>query len=736
MKIALIPAIASTAFASMNCDMSAYKPQTGLTAAAQQDTLRVAWRGESREQLRVDFSIDNDGPLIRELAVQKPGGRWTLLGAGLRPEFHVTSGRRRISEQQLQPLRALGREITPELVEREKWNVFWDAPLVVPGSSRVNPDLPRRPEEIRRAASSFRPGGCAVKTDGARLEISFPGLELGIFSGRLAYTVYKDANLLRMEAIAATNEPSVAYIYRAGLRGFRSGPGARVAWRDVSRNWQKYEFGGAPNDDPVALRARNRLAILESDTGSVAFFPPPHKFFFAREIELNLGYVYYRKDEDGSLSVGVRQAEREEMFQPYGFSDDLWKRRVGQSRSFAQGNFALYNAPPGTMQRMAAYFYLSPDPAPATAARALRFTRDDRYKPLPGYQVAVSHFHTHFAEFLEDAQTLDAQPHWLAPFRSLGINIAMMSDFHSDGHPKDPGPIRLREQKRYFDGCRRHSDREFLILPGEEPDVHFGGHYTTLFPRPVYWTHVRGPEQPLVEEHPEYGKVYHAGSAADELEMLRREEGLVWQAHPRTKGSTGYPEAIKDTEYFRDDRYLGAAFQSLPVDQSERRLCDARCFSVLDDMNNWGGPKYLVSEGDTYAKYAGDDLYGSFIVNYIKLDRLPGFDEDWRPITRALRSGRFFVTSGEVLLKSVEVEGSGAQRTLVADVEWTFPLEFVEAVSGDGSAVARKEVSAADLPPFAGRTFRIPIDAGAKWVRFAAWDSAGNGAFSQPIHPR
>jgi len=33
--------------------------------------------------------------------------------------------------------------------------------------------------------------------------------------------------------------------------------------------------------------------------------------------------------------------------------------------------------------------------------------------------------------------------------------------------------------------------------------------------------------------------------------------------------------------------------------------------------------------------------------------------------------------------------------------------------------------------------FRIPFDAtGKKWVRFAAWDSAGNGALAQPLHLR
>ena len=37
-------------------------------------------------------------------------------------------------------------------------------------------------------------------------------------------------------------------------------------------------------------------------------------------------------------------------------------------------------------------------------------------------------------------------------------------------------------------------------------------------------------------------------------------------------------------------------------------------------------------------------------------------------------------------------------------------------------------------PPFGKKTFKIPFTAtGKKWVRFAAWDVATNGAFVQPI---
>jgi len=720
--------------AGLNCDLSEYRPSDGLAATVNDTSLQLVWQGDQGRQLRVVLTIRDGQPVVAELAVRKATGSWAVLARDLTPEFEVTSGRRRISEQQLEPLRQLGIPLTPELLEVEKWKAFWDAPLEIPGAKGTNPDLPRKPEEIRRAQASYQARGCQVKTNGARIEVTFPGLEMGIFSGQLRFTVYKGTNLLRQEAIAKTEEPSVAYKYNAGLKGFRTS--SRVRWQDVARAWQRYEFGGANNADPVALRARNRLVIVESDAGSVAVFPPPHKFFFAREIELNLGYVWYRKDSDTSFSAGIRQAEHEEEYRPHGVSDEVWNRRVRQSRQNL-GNFALYNAPPGTWQHMPVYYHLSPENAESTERSVLAFTHDDRYKPVPGYQVAVSHFHTHFNEQLSDAGTIDLQPTWLPVFRALGINIAMMSDFHSDGHPSDPGPLRLKEQKVYFEGCRRHSDRSFLIMPGEEPDAFLGGHYTMIFPRPVYWTHVRQAGQPAVEESTEYGRVYHVGSEAEELEMLRTEQALMWQAHPRAKGSAGYPDAVREKPHFLSDRFLGGSYQSLPVDQSEQRLCESRCFGLLDDMNNWTSAKYMIAEGDTYQKFPDDETYPHLIVNYVKLDRVPKFDEDWSPILRAMRAGDFFVTSGEVLFGKYGIEGTGAQLVFSAEVEWTFPLEFVELVWGDGKTTGRQLISAADLAPFGNRQFRIPFDAtGKKWVRFAVWDSAGNGGFTQPVHLR
>ena len=104
---------------------------------------------------------------------------------------------------------------------------------------------------------------------------------------------------------------------------------------------------------------------------------------------------------------------------------------------------------------------------------------------------------------------------------------------------------------------------------------------------------------------------------------------------------------------------------------------------------------------------------------------------------RGLRQRPYFVTSGEVLFKSWGIEGTGARRTLNAEVEWTFPLEFAELVWGDGKSVERQIIPATDRGAFGTYRFKIPFDvAGKKWVRFAVCDSAGDGAFLQPTCAR
>src|SRR5262245_13733416 len=289
-------AMVSTAAADgLKCDMTQYKESAGLTASPAQDVLEVTWAGQNGAEVRARYAIDNGQPVVRDLSVRKKGGQWSSLGQNLTPEYHVVSGLRRMSSDHVNSLPAAGIALTPEVVAKNRWYAFHDAPLEVPGDSGTqNPPLPRKPEEIRRADSTFKVTGCSVKTDGARLEVNFPGLSMGIFAGSLQFTSYRGANLIRMDAIARTEEQFVAYKFDAGLKGFSTDVMPRVMWRDTGDEPQQYQFGGVKNNTMVPLKARYRVLIAEGKGGSVATFPPPHKFFWAREIHKNLGYVWYR----------------------------------------------------------------------------------------------------------------------------------------------------------------------------------------------------------------------------------------------------------------------------------------------------------------------------------------------------------------------------------------------------------------------------------------------------------
>jgi len=707
-----------------------------LTAVADQGLLVVSWSGQGAD-LRARFAIDAGQPLIRDLSIRKDGGPWTALGRDLVPEYRVTTGIRRMTEQQAQPLRDAGVELTPDVIAKNRWYAFWDAPLLTPDSPEMREIQAKRPgqaappsrvlgpprtaAEVRRATASFNAPSCSVKTDGASLEVDFPGLSMGLFSGDLRFTAYRGANLLRMDAIASTSEPWVAYKYEAGLKGLSTGLTPRVTWHDTGGHSQHYEFGGVQNESIVPLKASNRVLVAEGAGGSLAAFPPPHTFFFTREVDTNLGYVWYRKDADNRFAIGIRQPDREE------------------NPQYLE-NFALFNAPPGTAQRMAVYFNMSPASGEDARREVLAFTHGDAFSPLPGYKTMVNHFHLRLTERIRASGSFDTPLPDLAAMRALGLNIIGLSDFHGDMHPSDPGPIRFRDEKDYAEATRRASDKDFLVTPWEEPSAYFGGHYNILFPKNVYWSKVRRAGQPFEETDPAYGKVYHSGSAADVQHMLDAEGAYWYHAHPRTKGTTGYPDLIFDKAWTKNDRYLGVAFKpGMGMDLSESRLCEWRCFDSADTMNNlYAGsglmPKYIIADIDTYQKGPEDDLYPNFPVNYLKLERVPGPDDDWSPILQTLRQGNFFVTTGEILIPGYRVEGTGSRRTIVADVQWTFPLSFVEVVWGDGMRIDRQVVPAADLGPFGTNRFTIPFDArGKAWVRFAAWDSAGDGAFVQPV---
>ena len=727
----LVVLLAAAASADpLTCDLTRYKAAAGLSAALAGDLLTVTWSGDHGEDVRLRFGVEQRAPVIQELAVRRGAGVWAALASHVTPDYRVVSGLRRMSNQQLVPLRGLNVELTPSVVDKYRWDPFWDAPLDMstpsgrggnppPAAGVANqPGLPRSASEVKRAAAVFQTTSCEVRTNGARLEVVFPGIQLGVFSGVLQYSIFKGSNLIQQEILATTREPWVAYKYDAGLKGLSAG-GGRVAWRDAAGAWQESRAAGPAAAADVVLKTSGRMVIAErARAGSIAVFPPPHTFFWAREVAINLGYNWYRKDSDTTFAIGIRQAERED-------------------ESEGQANFALYSARPGTTQRMTMFLYPSGDAAPAAFDRALAFTHGDRYKALAGYQVMNHHYHMDLGQRLVTAGSVDADIPDLRALKALGINIVSQIDSVGTGGGRGADPLQIRYHS--IEGAKRHSDASFLVMPSQEYyNSPLGGHTDLLFSHPVYWTERRAGE-PFVETDPQRGKVYHIGSADDLMEMAKREDVLINMPHPRTKGSTGYPDAVKNEAFFNDPHYQGIGFRwGMGLDRSEERLCEYRCQPLIDDMNNWVAdkpepPKYLLSISEVRHQQPGDEIYASSPVSYVKLATVPKPGDDGA-VVQALMRGDAFVTSGEVLIPGYAVRGSGAQRTIVADVEWTFPLNFVEVVWGDGTRSDRQVISATELAPMGSYHFEIPFDAaGKKWVRFAAWDSAGNGAMVQPV---
>ena len=185
---------------------------------------------------------------------------------------------------------------------------------------------------------------------------------------------------------------------------------------------------------------------------------------------------------------------------------------------------------------------------------------------------------------------------------------------------------------------RAQSDSDFLLIPGEEANVHLGGHWALVFPKPVYWFMDRPRTRRRRSRNTRNTARSTASANAQEMfELVRREGGYMYQTHPRTKGSTGFPDKILATDYFRDPSYLGAGWKAMPSDLSSPRLGD-RAFDLVDELNNQGLRKRLLGEVDVFQFDPTHELYAHMNINYVKLDRLPAFDR-WGDALAPLAKG-------------------------------------------------------------------------------------------------
>jgi hypothetical protein len=669
--LVLIPALSSAQ--TVTFDSSEVRPgPVAVTSTA--TTITVTWPDETSRTWTATFSLEPNRPLIASVGV---GATPVITEA--RAFYRGETGKR-----------------------RGGWNVFFDDPTT-------------HPEGTRHVQATFTLRGAKARTLGDRVELIFDGMRMGGFEGALSYTFYPGSRLIHQEAVLTTNDPDVAYYYDAGLdmaapadRTAGNNMRSEITYYDTSGTLKKvYSTGFRAEREPVQVRYRTLAA--KTAGGSVAAFPAPHQYFFPRDFSSNLAYLWHRSWR-GRVGLGVRQLR-----------DENWQY------------YPWVNAPPGRAQRMGVFFLVSDGTPEAALAHVLRYTNRDRFVALPGYKTLSTHWH-----LADTVQAMANGPKWTPPFKpvlkAMGVDASMIMDFHGDGHPSDLTDLRLEELDAYFRTLKAQSDPEFLLIPAEEANVHLGGHWSVVFPKPVYWFMNRPKSAGAAFEmpHAKYGKVYSTANAQEMLDLVRREGGYMYQTHARTKGSTGFPDKIVATEHFRDPRYLGAGWKAMPADLSSPRLGD-RVFDLLDDLSNQGLRKRIFGEVDMFQFDHTDELYAHMNINYIKLDRLPAF-EQWGQAVEPLARGEFFTTTGEVLLPRVDLTKSTANDVIASvDVQWTFPLRFAEIVWSDGKTMHRETIPLGDTREFGKRTFewRAPA-AGWQWARLAVWDVAGNGAFVNP----
>lgn len=633
-------------------------------------SLVVTWPDEKARLWRAVFSLEPAQALITSIG---PGGKAIVERA--RPLYWGSTGAR-----------------------RGGWDQFFDFP-------------PSHPNGTRRFTGEFGLRYAEARTVGDRVQVIFGRMQMGIFEGTVAYTFYPGSRLIRQDAVLSTHEPDVAYFYDTGLR--MSAPGETHAGGNMTTEITYTDTTGqsrterAQGPERVPIAARYRSLAVRTAGGSIAVFPPPHQYFFARDFTTNMGYLWHTAFR-GSVSIGVRQ-----------LPDD--------NSSY----YPWMNAPPGTRQHMGVFYLLSDQGPRAALAEVQRYTHGDRFPALDGFAVATAHWHFAYTE-----QALEKGFDWTPPFKpvlkDMGVDAAVIMDFHGDGHPRDLTALRLKELEAYFRACRAQSDSRFLLIPSEEANVHLGGHWALVFPKPVYWFMDRPAGAAFVENDADHGPVYRVGDARELLEMVRREGGYMYQTHPRTKGSTGFPDQIRETEYFRDARYLGAGWKAMPSDLSSPRLGE-RALKLLDDMNNWGVRKRLMGEVDVFQLDSTHELYAHMNANYVRLARLPDFDH-YGEVVEALARGDGFITTGEVLLPELGISGAADALTVRARLQWTFPLALAEIVWSDGSTTHREMPALESTREFGHDVFTWTIQAKDwKWARLAVWDVAGDGALTNPV---
>ncbi|MBN2535670.1 MAG: dockerin type I repeat-containing protein [Spirochaetales bacterium] len=642
-------------FTQILVDFSGYDTSCEIAIQQQNTLLDAEWNTTTGEKCKVRINLNQGNPLFQSIMMApNPGSSFEVIAQDMHPRFDVT----------------IGTQV------RDLWPyIFFDCVDTRP-YTRYTAEL-----DIKTVK---------VQSEGKRAKIIISVINAGSFTGDLVITLYSGSPLLHVEAVMATGEPWVAYIYNALL----SGNFQTVCFQNTSGELIRM----TPPTVLTAQKVRYRTIIASFSRGNIAVFPSPHAYIFPVDFSDNQGFV-----QAGGGVFGTRQP-------PSG--DDRYRPWI--------------KTEPGKRQHMGVFVLFSRANAEQTLEQVKQYTNADTFKEIPGYIAMTHHYHPEITLSYMDGYSTG--PDFVNGMKAMKVKIAQPLEFHAGGSLNDTGTYRLDEMKLMFELCEHYSDSDFTLIPGEEPNVHLGDtHWAYMFPGRVFYTQQRESAQPFVETIQPYGTVYHLGSEDDVYAMLKQENGVGLTSHPRIKSSRYAPDNMVHRDIIKDDdTWFGADWKAMPLDLSEPRL-GSRSFGVLDDFCQRGYKKKIIGEVDTFELHPDHEMYAHMNINYLKLSSLPPA-RDWSPAFHAIKNGDFYTSTGEVVMYSYSMNTT----TVQVDLEWTFPLSFAEIISGDGNVIKRKTISLAGTREFGRQNFTWNYNhPTAHWVRFEVWDIARNGVFTQ-----
>lgn len=223
---------------SVTVDTSRHETSNRFKVAVTGERLIIDWMGSQDVPLRMAFNLDDPERLISELSI---AARLILKDAA--PAYWVYVGQRHGSWE----------------------DNYFDNPST-------------RPHEISSYSGKLIPEKCSVEDDGSRLAVKFNGFRMGVFYGDIVFTLYAGSNLVKQEAVVATEEPNVAFYYDASLTRCSTNQLNRLLWLSADDRFETYRLVSDIDLEGPHLKVHRRTLIAEGQGGSLAVFPPASVF--------------------------------------------------------------------------------------------------------------------------------------------------------------------------------------------------------------------------------------------------------------------------------------------------------------------------------------------------------------------------------------------------------------------------------------------------------------------------